>query len=125
MTITVKKEFKLMFATIVLERHFQGVEDLNQRLVSKILAREKQGTGVVRSNVGGWHSETDFLRWDGAEPGELFQRVAGAAKDFAAIERKVDAAALDMTVTAEAWANVARAGHYSKPHVHPNSNISG
>ena len=125
MTITVKKEFKLMFATIVLERHIRGVEDLNRRLAAKILEREQQGPGVVRSNVGGWHSETDFLRWEGPESGELFQHVAGAVKDFAALERKVDAAALDLTVSAEAWANVARAGNYGKPHVHPNSNISG
>jgi uncharacterized protein (TIGR02466 family) len=58
-------------------------------------------------------------------PTQLFQRVAPAVKDYAAIERRVDAAALDLTVTAEAWANVARAGNYAKPHVHPNSNISG
>jgi uncharacterized protein (TIGR02466 family) len=30
-----------------------------------------------------------------------------------------------LTVTAEAWANVVRAGNYAKPHVHPNSNVSG
>jgi hypothetical protein len=60
-----------------------------------------------------------------AEGGQLVERVAGAVKDYAAVERRVDAAALDLTVTAEAWANVARAGNYAKPHVHPNCNISG
>jgi uncharacterized protein (TIGR02466 family) len=58
------------------------------------------------------------------EPSELFRHVASAVKDYAAVERRVDAAALELTVTAEAWANVARAGNYSKPHVHPNSNLS-
>ena len=125
MTITVKKEFKFLFSTLLLERQLEGVADLNQRLSERILEREEQGGGVVRSNVGGWHSPTDFLRWNGPESGELFRHVAAAVKDYAAIERKVDAAALDLTVTAEAWANVARAGNYAKPHVHPNSNISG
>lgn len=124
MTITVKKEFSFTFSTIVLERRFDAVADLNQRLATRILQREQGAPGVVRSNVGGWHSPTDFLRWDGPEAGELFQLVARAVKDYAAVERKVDAAALELTVSAEAWANVARTGHYSKPHVHPNSNLS-
>ena len=125
MTITVKKEFKFLFPSLLLQRQLEGVAELNQRLSARILEREGQGGGVVRSNVGGWHSATDFLRWEGLESGELFQHVASAVKDYAAIERKVDAAALDLTVTAEAWANVARAGNYAKPHVHPNSNVSG
>jgi uncharacterized protein (TIGR02466 family) len=124
MTIRVKKEFAFTFATIVLERQFSGVEALNQRLAARVLEREAEGEGVVKSNVGGWHSATDFLRWEGAEPRELFQHVASAVKDYAAVERRVDAAALELTVSAEAWANVARAGNYSKPHVHPNSNLS-
>lgn len=125
MTITVKKEFTFAFSTLILERRFEGVEGLNQRLAQQILEREQASAGVVRSNVGGWHSATDFLRWEGREPGELFQHVGRALKDYLAIERKVDAAALDLKVSAEAWANVARDGHYSKPHVHPNSNVSG
>ena len=124
MTIRVKKEFAFTFSTIVLERHFSGMEGLNQRLSAKVLEREAAGPGLIKSNVGGWHSAGDFLRWEGPESGELFQHVAAAVKDYAAVERRVDAAALDLTVNAEAWANVARAGHYSKPHVHPNSNLS-
>ncbi len=125
MTITVKKEFKFAFATLLLERQFSDVADLNRRLSEKILSRERAEESLVKSNVGGFHSATDFLRWEGSESSELFGRVAGAVKDYAAIERKVDAAALDMSVTAEAWANVTRNGHYAKPHVHPNTNISG
>jgi uncharacterized protein (TIGR02466 family) len=125
MTITVKREFKLMFATLVLERQLAGVDDLNRRLAKTILQRETEQPSIVRSNVGGWHSETDFWRWQAPEVAELFEHVSGAVKDYTAVERKVDAAALELTVAAEAWANVARAGHYAKPHVHPNSNVSG
>jgi uncharacterized protein (TIGR02466 family) len=125
MTILVKKEFTFAFSTIVLGRRFSDVAELNQALATKILAREAEGPGVSKSNVGGWHSANDFLRWEGPEPGQLFQRIAGAVKDFAAVERKVDAATLELSVTAEAWANVSRAGNYAKPHVHPNSNLSG
>jgi uncharacterized protein (TIGR02466 family) len=124
-SITVKKEFTFTFATLILRREFEAIEELNRRLAGIILEREKNADGVVKSNVGGWHSATDFLRWEQPEAGQLFERVAGAVKDYAAIERRVDAAALDLTVTAEAWANVARTGDYAKPHVHPNSNISG
>lgn len=123
--ITVKKEFSFLFSTLVLQRQFEGLESSNRRLADAILEREKMQGGVAKSNVGGWHSATDFLRWDEQEVGELFQRVASAVKDYAAIERRVDAAALELSVTAEAWANVARTGNYAKPHVHPNSNVSG
>ena len=124
MTITVKKEFAFTFSTIVLERHFEA-EPLNRQLSARILAREQAESGLQRSNVGGWHSENDFLKWEGAEPGELFALVARGVKDYVAVERKVDAAALELTVSADAWANVARAGHYTRPHVHPNANLSG
>lgn len=123
--ITVKKEFTFLFSTLVLQRQLEDVELLNQGLHDLISARAQSDQGVTKSNVGGWHSATDFLRWDGPLPAELFRRVASAVKDYAAIERRVDAAALDLTVTAEAWANVARTGNYAKPHVHPNSNVSG
>jgi uncharacterized protein (TIGR02466 family) len=124
MTITVKKEFRFTFATLVLERRYPGASELNRRLREQILAREQTETGVVRSNVGGWHSETDFLRWEAPEVRELFGLVATAVKDYAAVERKIDAASLDLTLAADAWANVSRTGHYSKPHVHPNCNLS-
>lgn len=124
-TITVKKEFTFSFATLILQRELAAVDELNRQLSGVILEREKNAQGVVKSNVGGWHSASDFLRWQQPEAGQLFERVAGAVKDYTAIERRVDAAALDLTITAEAWANVARAGNYTKPHVHPNCNISG
>jgi uncharacterized protein (TIGR02466 family) len=123
--ITVKKEFTFLFSTLVLQRQLEATELLTTGLHELILAHEQQSAGITKSNVGGWHSATDLWRWDGPAPAELFQRVAAAVKDYAAIERRVDAAALDLTVTAEAWANVARTGDYAKPHIHPNSNISG
>lgn len=125
MTIRVKKEFSFVFPTLILERYFEDVAELNVSLRQLISLREALGDGVVRSNVGGWHSQTDFWRWESPEVGALFQRVAGAVKDYLAVERRVDAAALDVVVSAEGWANVARSGNYSKPHVHPNANISG
>jgi uncharacterized protein (TIGR02466 family) len=125
MTIRVKKEFTFIFPTLVLERHFDDAAALNASLLRSILERKAADTGVVRSNVGGWHSATDFWRWSGPAPGQLFERVAGAVKDYVAVERRVDAASLDLVVSAEGWANVSHSGNYSKPHVHPNANISG
>lgn len=124
-TITVKRELTFTFATLILQRQLALDSELSQRLRELILQRAEEGGGLVKSNVGGWHSATDFLRWQDAAPGALFELVAGAVKDYAAVERRVDATALELSVTAEAWANVARRGDYNKPHVHPNSNISG
>src|SRR5207244_12929827 len=95
MTIVVKKEFTFAFSTIVLGRRFSDVAELNHALTNKILARGAEEPAVSKSNVGGWHSANDFLRCEGPEPGQRFQRIAGAVKDFAAVERKVHAAALE------------------------------
>jgi uncharacterized protein (TIGR02466 family) len=119
-----KQELTYIFPTLVLERRLADTAGLDERLAARILERERQTTGLERSNVGGWHSPADFLRWGGSEPDELFQRVVAGVKDYLAAERRVDASALDIRLSAEAWANVGRSGSYTKPHVHPNANLS-
>lgn len=125
MTIVVKKEFAFTFPTVILERKVPDTEELNRKLGGRILLQERAETSLKRSNVGGFHSSTDFWKSGGAEPAELFHHVAAAVTDYLAIERRVDASSLQVTLSAEGWSNVARRGHYSKPHVHPNANLSG
>jgi uncharacterized protein (TIGR02466 family) len=120
----VKSELTFIFPTLVLERKLDGTAELDRRLTARILEREGATQGVTRSNVGGWHSAPDFMRWGGSEPQELFQLVVAGVRDYVAAERKLEPAAFELTLSAEAWANVARAGSYAKPHVHPNSNLS-
>lgn len=124
MASTVKKELTYIFPTLVLERRLAETGGLDERLTRQILERERQTSSLARSNVGGWHSPADFLRWGGSEPDELFQLVVAAVKDYLAAERRVEARALELRLSAEAWANVGRSGSYTKPHVHPNANLS-
>ena len=42
MTITVKKEFRFMFATLLLERQLPAMDELNRRLSARILERDAQ-----------------------------------------------------------------------------------
>lgn len=124
MASTGKKELTYVFPTLLLERQLSDTAALDERLAARILERERDTAGLARSNVGGWHSPPDFLRWGGSEPDELFQRVVIGVKDYLAAERRIDAASLELRLSAEAWANVGRSGSYAKPHVHPNSNLS-
>ena len=55
------------FATPVAAYPWPDSDDLNRELSSLVLAEEKKAGNVARSNVGGWHSPSDFLHRD-AEP---------------------------------------------------------
>lgn len=113
-----------LFPTLVWKRVYSGLEAMNERLARLCLEKEKADEGIVRSNVGSWHSENDLLKWK--DPAiEVFSALV---KDFvhgyvgARLSR--DPASFELVLSSEAWANVTRAGDYAKAHVHPSSNFA-
>lgn len=54
----------MIFGTPMIAHPWPDSDRLNEALREMILAKEKESNGLVRSNVGGWHSETDFFTWD-------------------------------------------------------------
>jgi len=96
---------------------------INQDLRALILAEEAGYASVGRSNIGGWHSRTDFL--NNPEP------AVGALTTWLtwAVGRMIDATAgsgsFRGTLSVSAWATICRAGAYHAPHSHPDSAWSG
>ena len=113
------------FATPLVNYQWSDTMELNAALHELIMTRLEEDSGVQKSNVGGWHSTTDFLSWDAPCVQELRQRLerftvelTGLVLDPAKKERKIQ-------FSIEAWANVLRHGDYNSMHVHPNSFWSG
>src|SRR3954468_21869415 len=103
----------------------EGVE-LTPVLRERILAHEADSPGVVKSNYGGWHSETGQLEFCGDAGQRLLSRVQAltdeASRRFFAQHNK-PSPAFNWKITA--WANVSRSGDFNAAHVHPGSTWSG
>jgi uncharacterized protein (TIGR02466 family) len=119
-------KFVNIFATPLLTHVWEGAQELNAALRERILAREAESGGVVKSNHGGWHSETGRLEFLG-EPGERLVRHMIAFADEAT--RRVLAENGQQGQPGRwwlsAWANVNRNGDFNAVHVHPGSTWSG
>jgi uncharacterized protein (TIGR02466 family) len=96
---------------------------MNRSLRSLILSQEAKYQSLGRSNVGGWHSQTDFLDHSETAVVELSHWI-----DWA-VNKMIDATAgpdgFKGTLRTSAWASVCRAGAYHAPHSHPDSAWSG
>ena len=90
----------------------------NQQLANDIIAWSKQNPGVKKTNVNGWHSETNMHELPQFKPlvDELFKMQHQVFK-----EEWLDR----QPRLGNMWANINYKGGYNKPHIHPNSLFSG
>jgi uncharacterized protein (TIGR02466 family) len=116
-------EITLSYASPVLRHDLDDTHAVNTRLKAIILERAASVASVGKSNVGGWHSETDFFDWNHPEVGQLLQSVAKAVKAMMAAMTGVPELKGELDVWG--WANVLYDGGYNQPHMHPESMWSG
>ena len=79
----------------------------------------------VRSNVRGWHSDSDFFRRDAECARTLKRRAESVAIELTRLVVAPTGAPRTFRFTMDAWANVLRNGGYNSVHNHPNSLWSG
>lgn len=114
-----KPSIHSIFPTPVLETRLSDHERLNAALKSAIMAERSAKAGISRSNVHGWHSDTEMLRW----AGEPARTVAMASLQLCGAhthDRGLAASGkprFEMGV--EMWANVSPAGALNQVHAHP------
>ena len=102
-----------LFPTPLVIDELPDAGHLNVDLEAAILERMKQDRGIKRSNVGGWHSKTDLLKW--GLPAA--RRVADHALELATANTYA-ARGVDLNWKIVAWANVNGAGAGNAPHIH-------
>ena len=93
--------------------------NLDNRLFEKeVIDWSNRDKGVKKTNVQGWHSETNMHEIPVFKPlvGELFKMMNEVFK-----EEWLDR----FPRIGNMWANINPPGGYNKPHVHPNSAYSG
>lgn len=113
-----------LFATPVLNTQLTNYEALNSALAAGISAAAAQTPGVVKSNVGGWHSAMGYL----ASQDKAVQALRRQLLDHARALLKATsepASPVPDELPLEGWANVMHSGHYHSLHSHPNAQWSG
>ena len=112
-----------VFPTLIGRLQIPDAGELNRDLAGLILAEEKKYRSIGRSNVGGWHSQPDFLfRGEAAIRALKVWLLWG-------LRRMVDASTggrdFQGELSLSAWVAICRAGTYHAPHSHPDSAWSG
>jgi len=103
------------FPTIIYAEDFKL--DTN-KIAQDIIQWSNQNKGIKKTNVDGWHSETNMHEKSEYKPlvNELF-RMAHQIFEEEWLERE--------PFLGNMWANINPFGGYNKPHVHPNALFSG
>ncbi len=125
--IAIEKHWVNAFATPIVTYPWPESEALNADLRALILEREAASDGgMVRSNLGGWHSGLDLFSWESPAVKTLHERVRNLviATTRAALTRG-PSRRFRATYHMLAWANVLRNGHYHNVHNHPENTWSG
>ena len=90
----------------------------NNFLANEIVAWSKKNSGVKKTNVNGWHSETNMHELPQFKPlvDELFKMTTEVFKEEW-LDREPRLGNM--------WANINYQGGYNRPHIHPNTLFSG
>src|SRR5437868_4986662 len=108
-----------LFDTPVIVDQMPAAEALNEKLKGIILERQSADEGTQLSNIGGWQSDTQMLRWGGEPILELVKRVIAAADAFT-VDIKAEGKARFRWLP-EVWANVSQHGASNQFHTHPGA----
>jgi len=116
----------MAFCTPFVAYPWRNNNSLNAELRELILQKEREGSGLVRSNVGGWHSDTDFFQWDASCIKKLREQIGQL---LIALTRSItlspDGQTRNFNYRLDGWANVSRDRSYNTVHNHPNCLWSG
>ena len=106
------------FPTIIYVKDLPNPEKLNSYLEKHIVEWSNQDKGVSKTNVKGWHSQTDMNNKPEYKP--LIQELFTMQNEINQEEH------LDIKPRlGNMWANINYPGGYNQMHLHPNSLFSG
>jgi uncharacterized protein (TIGR02466 family) len=111
------------FPTVIGRWMVPDADLMNEDLQTLILAEESRYASLGRSNIGGWHSRTDFLNHPDSAVAALTNWITWAVNQM--IAATAGPGSLPGTVSLSAWATICRNGSYHAPHSHPDSAWSG
>ena len=107
-----------LFPTPVAVAILPNAAALNLELGKSILAREQTQKSRSHSNLGGWQSSWDIMKWGGAAAHRVVEAGIIVANRLTT-DRQGKPVKLDWKINA--WANVNRKGHGNEFHTHPGA----
>jgi uncharacterized protein (TIGR02466 family) len=111
------------FPTLIGRFVIPDAEAMNQDLRVLILAEQVRHASLGRSNIGGWHSQTDFLTRQEPAVAALATWIDWAVRQM--VDATAGPGAPSGATSLAGWATICRAGAYHAPHSHPDSAWSG
>lgn len=112
-----------LFATPILKVHVPEADELNGPLLESIAAQRRDSAGISRSNIGGWHSDTNMTSWGGPAAKKLADiAVSAVGPHMIDVAR---AGKRNFNWSIEMWANVNQPGDGNQIHCHPAAYWSG
>lgn len=125
MAIVKSGDFTFAFPTLVLRRVLPDVDAMNDALRELILQERARHPGIVRSNVGSWHSSLEFFARPEPALDAFRGRLRDAVHEYWRLDQQVSRSGREVAVRVTGWAMVYETGGYAAPHAHPNANYSG
>src|SRR5215831_6723225 len=107
------------FPTLIGRLLIPDADAMNQDLQALIIAQEAEYASLGHSNIGGWHSRTDFLNREEPAVAALKAWLTWALRRM--IAATAGANAFSGALSVSGWAAICRTGAYHAPHSHPDS----
>lgn len=104
-----------LFETPMLHGQLVEAASLNAELAAAIAAEREHDKGIQRSNLNGWHSNTDMLKWGGDAAKRLAKTAIEQAQSISHFEGRNRGT---VQWSARMWANVSPPGALNMSHVH-------
>ena len=108
-----------LFETPLIVDQMPNALEVNRLLKSVILSRQAEDSGVRLSNVAGWQSATDMLKWGGPPAKVLLDRINSLVDHFTVDIRSPGDSRYGWFATM--WANVSPPGASNQYHMHPGA----
>ena len=107
-----------LFETPIAYGRLKDADEVMKELEDVIRKRKTVSKGLSRSNLGGWHSESDMLEWGGPAAQRLAEAAVKIAKRMSYFK---ESSAEDREWIVRMWANVTPAGGLNLLHSHPGN----
>ncbi len=106
--------FETPFAYCMLKNGEALMTDLENSIRNRMAADD----GLQRSNIGGWHSDTNMIKWGGESARDLAETAVKIAKRMSHFQ---DSSPDNYEWVVGMWANVTSAGGLNHLHSHPGN----
>lgn len=108
----------LLFPSPVMYFDWPDSQKLNEALRDIVLQRRQISVGVVKTNRGGWQSDTDLQDWPDPAVKVLVSRMITLVREYIARQIGRHDPIFDQGWSVRAWANVNEKGHFNRTHDH-------